>query len=194
MSFSQHKVRFAQPLRDVRANTGREALLSAASMRAQLEERFRAGFEAGQKSLREELVRQRGQLLEVQNNVLRSIERALPAVAAQCEKDLVHLALEAARRVVHGLPISAEAVEHAVRAGLAEIQDTAEYEVRLHPEDLAMLQAVQSPLLPNPSEARVSFAADATVARAGCLIRTQHGAIESNRAKMFEKLEEAALC
>lgn len=194
MSFSPHKIQFSAPLRDVRASNGAETLVSSASLRKELEERFRAGFEAGQKELREELLRQRSQLLEVQNNVLRSIERTLPTVALQCEKDLVLLALEAVRRVVHGLPISPESVEAAVRAGLAEIQDTASYQVRLHPDDLALLESIQSALLPRPGQSRVTFSADGTIARAGCVIQTQHGAIELNREKMLQKIGEAALC
>jgi flagellar biosynthesis/type III secretory pathway protein FliH len=182
------------PLRDVRASNGREALVSKGALDRELEDRFRAGFEAGQKELREELLRQRTQLLEVQNNVLRSIERTLPTVALQCERDLVLLALEAARRVVQNMPVSAEAVEAAVRAGLSEIQDTASYQVRLHPEDLALLEEVQSPVLPRPGQSRVTCTADPSIARAGCIIQTQHGGIELNREKMFRKLEEAALC
>lgn len=193
MSFSQHKLRLAQPLRDVKVTTGRETLVSQTGIRAQLEERQRAGFEAGQKALREELVLQRNQLMEIQNNVMRSIERTLPTVIAQCERELVLLALEAARRVVQNMPISAEAVEAAVRAGLSEIQGTAQYQVRLHPDDLALLQSIQSPVLPNPSATRVSFSSDATISRAGCVIQTQHGAIELNREKMFEKIAVAIL-
>jgi flagellar biosynthesis/type III secretory pathway protein FliH len=66
--------------------------------------------------------------------------------------------------------------------------------VLLHPEDLSLLESVQSSLLPRPGQSRVTFAADAAIARAGCVIQTQHGAIELNRDKMLRKIEEAALC
>ena len=193
MSSSRHSVRLGAPLRDARVRTGRETFVSEARLRQQAEESHRAGFEAGQKALGEELVRQRAQVLEVQNTVLRAIERTLPSVIAHCEKAVVAVALEAARRVSFGLTVSAEMVEGAVRTGLAEIQDTAEFQVRLNPEDLNLLQSIQSPLLPSAS-AKITFIADALVPRAGCVIHTQHGAIEVNREKMFQKLEEAALC
>jgi flagellar biosynthesis/type III secretory pathway protein FliH len=194
VSFSPHKVRFTEPLRGARLVTGGESFVAQRVVDAQLEERFRLGFEAGQKALAEELVRQRSQLLEIQNNVLRSVERALPTVVAQCEKDLVLLALAVARRVVREMPILAETVEAMLKTGLAELQDTAEYQVRLNPDDLALLQTLQSPVLPSPSDPKVRFIADAAVPRAGCVIHTQHGAIELNREKMFQRLEEAALC
>ena len=192
MLSSPHKIRFAEPLRDARVHSGREVFLSESAMRGKLEENYQTGFDAGQKALREELVKQRTELLEIQNNVLRSLERALPSLAAQCEKDLISLALLAARRAVHETPISAELVEAMLKQGLAELQGTTEYQVRLNPEDFAMLQEMQSRCLPSSATSKVSFVGDPSLARASCLIHTQHGAIELNREKSFAKLEAAA--
>jgi flagellar biosynthesis/type III secretory pathway protein FliH len=191
---TQHRIRFSEPLREVRVRTGEETFVSQSSVKGQLEERYRAGIEAGQRALSEELVRQRTQLLEIQNNILRSIERSLPTVAAQCEKELVQMVMEVARRVVGDLPISAEAVESVVKRGIAVLHDAAEYEVRLNPEDLALLQKIQSSVLPTSANDKVRFVAERTVSRGGCVIHTHHGLIELNREKMFQKLEEAALC
>ena len=188
------KIRFAEPLREARVRAGTETYVSPGEARAQHEERYRAGFEAGQKSLSEEIVRQRAQLAEVQHNIFRSIERVMPNLAARCEKDLVTLAMEAARQVVQEMPICAVTIEAVVRNGIAELQDTAEYQVRLNPEDLALLVAAHSPALPAPEDGKVRFVADAAVPRAGCLIHTRHGAIELNREKMFRKAGEAAAC
>lgn len=193
MLSSPHKIQFGELPREVRVRAGTEIFLSQSAQRAELEERYRAGFDAGQKSLGDELMRQRSQLLEVQNTILRSIERTLPTLAAQCERDLVTLAFEAAGRVVKNLPVTAADVENAVRTGLAELQETAEYQVRLNPEDLTLLLGIQSSVLPSPSNSKVQFLADGTVARAGCVIHTRHGAVEVNREKMFARLEEAAL-
>jgi flagellar biosynthesis/type III secretory pathway protein FliH len=186
------KIRFAEPLRDARVRTNGETYRSERSLRAEIEERYRAGYDAGQKAIGEELIRQRTQLLEIQTNILRSIERTLPTLAGRCEKELIELAMLAARRVVQGMPITAELVEATVKAGLTELQGTTEYQVHLHPEDYALLQTIQSPVLPN-AQSKSSFVADPAVARAGCVILTRHGAIALDREKMFKKLEEAAL-
>jgi flagellar biosynthesis/type III secretory pathway protein FliH len=187
-----HRVRFSEPLREARIRIQRETFVSPSAALAQSEERYRAGFEAGQKSIAEEMMRQRAQLLEIQNNVIRSIERSLPTLATQWEKDLVALAFEAARRVVHGTPISRENIEAVVRNGVAALRDAAEYQVRLNPEDLTLLLSIQSPVLPSPSNNKVKFLADPAIKRADCIIQTTHGAIELNREKMFQKLEEVA--
>jgi flagellar biosynthesis/type III secretory pathway protein FliH len=181
------------PLRDVRLNDGTESLVSESKVGHLLEEQYRKGFEAGQKTLSEQLVEQRKQLLELQNGLFRSMERALPGIAAECEKSLVLLALESARRVVHDTPVNAALVERTVLTALSELKDTAEYEVLLHPEDLSMLQQAQSGILPPPDHKRIHFTPDPRIERADCVVNTRHGSIAATREHMFEKMEAAVL-
>jgi flagellar assembly protein FliH len=194
MSFSRHKLQFSQPLREVRVRDSREALVSELKFREMLEERFRAGFDAGQKALGEQLVEQRKQLLDLQNGVLRSIQQALPGVIAECEESCVLLAIQSAKRVLGALPITTQVIESTVKQALAELQHTAEYEVRLHPEDLTLLEKTRSGLLPQPGDGEVKFSSDPGIPRGGCMVQTRHGSIEATREKMFEKLEAAVLC
>ncbi len=193
MSSSPHKVRFPQPPKHVRVRLGTESFVSENKFREMLEERFRQGYESGQKALSEQLIEQRKQIIDIQNGLLRSIREALPGVVAECERSLVLLAIESARKVVESVPITAETVEQVVRRAVAEVQDTAEYELLLHPEDLKLLETVQSGLLPQSASSNVRFGIDASVTRGGCVIRTKHGAISLLREKMFEKLEAAVL-
>src|SRR5438270_543320 len=83
---------------------------------------------------------QRAELAELQNGILNSLARAVPAVIHETESSVLSLALESARKVVAGLPISAEAVEAVVREALRQVEDTAEVTIQLHPEDLALLR------------------------------------------------------
>lgn len=193
MLASPHKIRFTEPLRNVRVHTGAETFVSETRFRQSLEERYRSGYEEGQKALAEQLVEQRRQLVEIQKGLLRSIQSSLPSVVADCEKSIVLLAMESARKVVEALPITAEMIEAVVKKALTELQDTAEYEVLLHPEDLAMLQQVSSGLLPSGDNVKVRFGIDSRVTRGGCIIKTHHGAITALRERMFEKLEAAVL-
>ena len=185
---------FKAPLRDVRYIDGRESLVSESTMRESLAEEYRKGFEAGQKALGEQLVEQRKQLLDLQNGLLRSLERTLPELAADCEKSLVLLALESARRVVHGMPIDAALIEKTVASALSELKDTAEYEVLLDPEDLSILVQVQAGILPPPENKRISFTPDPRIARGDCIVNTRHGSIAAARDHIFEKMESAVLC
>lgn len=193
MSPSPHKVRFTQPLRQVRVRAGADSFVCETQFRQLIEDRYREGYEAGQKALAEQLVEQRKQLIDIQTGLLRSIQAALPNVVAECEKSVVLLAIESARKVVESVPITAEMMESVVKKALAELQDTAEYEVLMHPEDLALLEQVSSGLLPNGNSSKVRFGVDSSVTRGGCVIKTRHGAITAIRERMFEKLEAAVL-
>ena len=193
MSSSPHKVRFTQPLRHARVRVGAESFVSESKFKEMIEERYLEGYQAGQKALSEQLVEQRKQLIEIQTGLLRSIQAALPSVVAECEKSVVLLAMESARKVVESIPITSEMMESVVKKALAELQDTAEYEVLLHPEDLALLEGVSSGLLPRADNSKVRFGIDSSVTRGGCVIKTGHGAISALRERMFEKLEAAVL-
>ena len=194
MSCSRHKVRLTAGVRDIRAKWGGEALVSELKIKAALEDKFQAGYEAGQKVLGEQLVQQRAQLIEVQTGVLASIERALPGMIQECEKSLVLLAMEAARRVVSGIPISAELIESTVKSALENLRDSAEYELLLHPEDLELLRQVNSSQLPQGENGKMKFTADATISRGGCVVRSHLGSIDATHEKLSEKLEGAVLC
>ena len=84
-------------------------------------------------------------------------------------------------------------MEAVIKKALTHLQDTAEYEVLLHHEDLALLHQISSGLLPAAQNTKVRFGIDATVSRGGCLIKTNHGAISTIRERMFEKLEAAVI-
>jgi flagellar assembly protein FliH len=193
VSASPHKVRLDRPLRNARLRGTSSCGLSDAEVEQALEEKFREGFEAGQKALAEQLVEQRRQLIDIQNGLMRSIQGALPSLIAECEKSIVLLAIESARKVVDSIPITAEMMESVIRKALIQLQDTAEYEVLLHPEDLALLHQISSGLLPTEKDTKVTFGIDASVRRGGCLIKTNHGAISAIRERMFDKLEAAVL-
>jgi flagellar assembly protein FliH len=172
----------------------REKLVSEERMEKLLEQKFQEGIEAGRKSLGEQLMQQRADLLEVQNGVLRSLQNSLPEVMRDCERALVGLAFDTAQRVVGELPLTGELVESAVKTALAELKGSVEYTVRLHPEDLALLERNQSGVLPSSGAGEIQFAADAGVSRGGCVVQTRFGMIDARRETKFERVREAALC
>ena len=84
MLSSPLNVRFEKPLRNVRLGDQRASNVSEAQFREGLEERYRAGYEAGQKDLAEQLVQQRKQLIDIQTGLFRNIQEALPNLIAEC--------------------------------------------------------------------------------------------------------------
>ena len=175
----RESIRLHRPLRDAR-------LAGPEDLEARAREREEAAFErgrvAGEKALGEQLVRQRADLLDLQSGVLESLRQAIPGVVRDTEVAVITLALEVARKLVAGLPVSGPMVEAAVREALAQVEDESDFCVELHPQDLELLQQMNSPLLlPQGRPDRVEFRPRPEVSRGGCILHTRFGVIDLNR-------------
>jgi flagellar assembly protein FliH len=184
-------LRLKAPLRDVRWGTP----VSEETLAQQRHERERGIFEQGrlegEKALGAQLVRQRAELQEVQNGVLESLRQVVPKVAAGCERALVELALETARKLVAGLPVSAEMVEAAVREAVDQVEEATEFYVHLQADDLELLRRVNSPMLLPGGGDRLHFRPSPEVTRGGCVVHTRFGVVDARRETKFELLRES---
>ena len=173
------QIHFPQAPREVQLDgTGLAGASPASPQRERAE--YERGRRDAEKALTEQLIQQRAELVEAQNVVLAGLRQAVPQVIGQCEASLIALAVQVAQKLVAGLPVSAEMVEANVREALAQVEATTEFEVHLHPQDLELLQRVNSPLLPGsgPWE-KMSLRSSPEVSRGGCLVRTRFGIIDA---------------
>jgi flagellar assembly protein FliH len=177
-------IQLLQPLRDVRL----------ASEHGPDQAAYERGRRDGEEALNGQLLKQRAELLELQSGVLDSLRQAVPKVVHDCENAVVTLAIEAAQRLVAGLPISGEMIEASIREALAQVEEATEFFIYLHPEDLALLQKLNSPLLvPKGGRVQMRFESSAEVTRGGCLVQTRFGVIDARRETKVEQLKKALL-
>jgi len=189
MKAARETLQFAAPLCDVKVTRSgdRETL-----RREDLQASYERGRLEGERALSEQLVKQRAEVMELQTGVLASLRGAVPQVTRECERALVSLALEAAQKLMCGLPISAEMIEAAIKEACTAVEDSAEFTVQLHPDDLALLQRTNSPLLlPQGGEERIRFHSATQVTRGGCLVQTRFGVIDGRRETRMELLQKA---
>lgn len=182
---------FHQPLREVR----RLAEAPSQGWDQLLREREEAGYQRGRRdeesALSAQLIEQRAEIAEMQRGILESLKRAVPQVIRESENAVVSLALEAAGRIVAGLPISAELVEAVVREALRQAEDSAEIIVQLHAEDLALLRKHDSGILKGlPDAGPVRFVTSSEVTRGGCIVQTRFGLIDARREVKLEQLSQ----
>ena len=187
------KIRLTAPLRNVRlATNGLGKRNPDADQKQRDEVIFEKGRVAGERALSEQLVAQRAELLELQQGVFESLRQAVPRVVHDCEQALVSLALEAARKLVAGLPIDAEMLEASVREALTQVEQSSEFTVLLHPEDLTLLQKMNSPLVSlTDGMERIRFRNSREISRGGCMVQTKFGFIDARRETKFEALEKS---
>ena len=150
------------------------------------------GVAVGAAAHAEEISRLRSEFDVLQQGVLSALRQAVSQVIRESENALIAIAIETARRLVAGLPVSAEMVESAVREALTQAEDSGAFVIELHPEDLALLQQVKSPLLDERSGGeRLQLQASSEVTRGGCLVRTRFGCVDARRETKLEQIRKA---
>jgi flagellar assembly protein FliH len=182
---------FHQPLREVCRLADAPTQPWAEVLRDREEASYQRGRRDGENALSQQLIEQRAEIAELQHGILESLSKAVPQVIKESEDALVSLALEAAGRIVAGLPISAELVEEVVREALRQAEDSAEIIVQLHAQDLALLRKHDSKILSGlPDSGALRFVASSEVTRGGCIVQTRFGLIDARREVKLEQLAQ----
>jgi flagellar assembly protein FliH len=186
------QIQFCEPPCDIRLLAGAPSQDWQEFLRDREQVAFENGRRAGESALSEQLLRQRNETVELQRGILTSLQQALPKVAHEAETALIDLALEAAKKIVAGLPIDVALVEHTVREALGQAQDTAEILIQVHPDDLALLRQHQSSVLNGlPESGPLRFVPASDVGRGGCVIQTRFGLIDARRETKIEQLRQS---
>lgn len=184
---AEHSIQFSAPLREVKiARAGERETLYQQDLQAS----FERGRQEGERSLGAQLVQQRAEVMELQTGVLNALRNTVPGVVRECEQTLVAIALEAAHRLISGLPVSAEMIEAAVKEACAQVEDSSELHIQLHADDLALLQKINSPLLlPQGGREALHFHSSTHVTPGGCIVQTRFGVIDARRETKIEALK-----
>lgn len=190
------RITLERPLRDVMVATAARRMAGEAAdedaARKREQEAFERGLLEGEKRASQNFVAQRIQWMQLQKGVFESLRDAARQVVQQSEAALIELALEAARKLVSDLPVSAEMVEAAIRSALAQVKDATEFNIYLHGDDLALLRECQAEILsPVPGRATMHFHVSPEVTRGGCLVETRFGTIDARRETKFELLQHS---
>lgn len=110
-------------------------------------------------------------------------------VAASLADSLVHVALQLAEAIVgYEVSVSNSPGRDAIRRALAMAPDTGPLVARLHPADVAMLDAAEL------AEGRdIQVLADMSVPRGGCLLRTSVGMIDALLSTAVDRVRDALI-
>lgn len=184
-------IRLAHPLRDVRPVFASSSGALPRSLADELAA-YERGRRDGEKALSEQLLRQRGELIELQSGVLSSLQQSIHNVTRECEGAMVALAVEIASKLVAELPISSEMVEATVREALANIEQNSSLTILLNPMDYELLQQANAPvLLSDVGGERMKFQTSPQVTRGGCMVQTHFGVIDARRETKLEALKQS---
>ena len=172
-------IAFSESFQDVRVSTLPQETEDEHRAHADEQAAYERGRLDGEKTLGEQMLQQRNELLELHQGVIESLRRAVPEVIQQTE-------------IVAGIPISPQLVEAVVREAVTQTKETSEIMVQLHPDDLALLRKNESPILQGLSEAGpLKFISSSEISRGGCLVQTRFGMLDARRETKLEQLRES---
>lgn len=157
------------------ARAGAERLTAEARAEAEriAAEAERQGRQAGRAESAELLARAAGER-----------DRAL----AQAEREVVKLALAAAERIVgEQIALEPERVQRIVRDVIARARRASRLTVRVHPDDVPAVRALEHEVH------SLSVEPDPEVARGGCVVRSDVGELDARLEVQLEALERALL-
>ena len=181
-------IAFAQPLRDVALSRfGDRRVIQEQDVEAA----FQRGRIEGERALSEQLLRQRAAVVDLHNGVLASLRDAVPQVIRDTENVLIEIAFEVARKIATGAPIDAAQLQAAVQEAVAQAADTTELTVQVNPADLALLQALKSPMLNPQDNKNIQMVAASHISRGGCVVQTRFGIIDARRETRVEMLRNS---
>lgn len=144
-----------------------------------------AGLAEGRALAQQELLQRLAQF----DALCEAAARPLQAMDEQVLRELAQLAMVVASRVVaHELKLSPELVAHAVREAAGALPAaTRELRVRLHPQDLALLQSLGA------AEKHWTLQADPALARGDCVLESERSRLDARVESRLAALADAVL-
>jgi flagellar assembly protein FliH len=154
-------------------------------------EAFAKGFAQGERAGAEAAAKRGEAMLRRLTQTLEEITGLREQMIRQTEEQMVRLALAVARRVVHReVTLDKDLLIAMARVALDRLGESARVAVRLNPEDFQATVGAQSAAW---SGTHVTVVADARVARGGCRIDSDFGALDAGVDAQIQELAHALL-
>lgn len=148
----------------------------------------------GERQLGEQLIQQRTEMQQLLDGVVVPLRQAVGQVMRDAEHAVTSLALDIAQKLVADLPITSDMVVGVVKDALMQVEESAEFHVRLSAADLELLQRSGSQLASGRfNGSTVHFHAAPDVSRGGCIVQTRFGIIDARRETKLELLRHSLL-
>jgi flagellar assembly protein FliH len=152
---------------------------------------YENGFLQGEKAGMEIAERKTEAMMRRYAESILEIGKIRSSLYAQVEREVVKLALEVAKKIVHReIHVDKDIIQTLVRVALSHVAEKSAVTVHLSPQDYNHLLEQRAEL--SQSEGRdISLLADKSIERGGCLIQTECGDIDARIEEKFREVEHA---
>lgn len=155
------------------------------------EEGKREGVLQGKREIENEA---KGQL-ETLKAVLKEMSLLKPKIVAECERDIVELAVQVAQKILQReLQIDPGAVLDLASRALKEFEGrSGGIRVKLNPDDHDFIVQLDPKILEDKGLSDVVFEKDPSLQRGGCLLETYQGRVDARIEKQLEIIKKRLL-
>ena len=133
-------------------------------------------------------------LFEQVNSVVQNLEEAIPKAFREMEEALTHMACTLTKKLMANIPVDAERIRAVVSEAIGELEREAALQVRIHPEDLALLsEGIQgnNPAIQFNRGDHLRFTPDENLTRGGCYIKTPFGDFDATMESKWARVVAA---
>ena len=133
-------------------------------------------------------------LFEQVNSVVQNLEEAIPKAFREMEEALTHIACTLTKKLMANIPVDAERIRAVVSEAIGELEREAALQVRIHPEDLALLsEGTQgnNPAIQFDRGEHLRFTPDENLTRGGCYIKTPFGDFDATMESKWARVVAA---
>jgi flagellar assembly protein FliH len=152
---------------------------------------YENGFGQGEKSGLAAIDQKMDAVMKRHAEAVVELGRLKAALYAQVERQVVKLAIEVAKKIVHReVQVDRDIIQTLVHVTLAHVAEKTPAIIHVNPADYTYLSERQSEL--SQAEARnISLVSDKSIERGGCLVETDYGDIDARLEEKFHEVEQA---
>lgn len=176
-----------EPLRGLRLLKYGEPPLALEEVEAREAVAFQRGKDESEGFYTMQIAQMRQEMAELQEGLFAQLEARMGELEDVVNTRLPGLVMELVRRVCAGHAPDAEEIRDVIQEAVREASpDGARCEVRLHPEDLALLRKYA----PEMATDKLSLLEDAGLSRGDCLAQSRFGLVDARRQTKLQQLDD----
>lgn len=152
---------------------------------------YENGYRLGEKAGRETAENRVEEAVRRYAEAIVELGKIKPMLYAQAERNVVKLALEVAKKVVHReVQADREIIQTLIKVALGRVTVKSAVTIRLHPKDHEIVLAQRAALaVPGENDREITLVPDNSIERGGCLIETECGDVDARIEEQFHEVE-----
>ena len=183
-------VSMKNPLESAGIETEREEVF----FQKQLQQYYEKGYNDGQKAASEKLETEYNEKLikkfENISEIMLEFDKTVDDYDKTFEKIVVNIAVIIAEKIVQRELLQGPIIESILKDSLKRVIGSNRILVRLHPNDLEIINQDSSNLFIDDSFSKIKFESDERIERGGCFIETEIGNVDARISSQFNEMKK----